>query len=256
MEVRGQSRPVPEEGLRGTSGTKYLDVDEIEEEITCPICMCVLDINLAQLLSGGSQQTCPICRKTLSTPISLSLVPLHVMDALVEKWVKTKGRGWDGLIEWQDRREVWEAQRVVWREDLEAIEMERERGRQESHRSPLGDSGGLPLSDFLLTDFLSLGIHDGVPLEYVGPDPISAFLDEVSRLRRDIRTGSTRTLPVTNHASVASLAVDVIAPLSGKSPPFLSIHWERHRLGIVLSISLEYRVKSTNATSILVCGSR
>lgn len=60
-----------------------------------------------RFLSGDRavQETCPICRKQLATPVSLSLVPLHVMDALVQKWVKAKGDEWDGLAEWQDRCE-------------------------------------------------------------------------------------------------------------------------------------------------------
>lgn len=55
--------------------------------------------------AGDVQETCPICRKKLATPVSLSLVPLHVVDALVDKWVRAKGNAWDGMQDWKDRSE-------------------------------------------------------------------------------------------------------------------------------------------------------
>jgi hypothetical protein len=129
---------------------------------------------------------------------------------------------------------VWEAQRVVWREDLAVIEVEGERTRQVEdrereqqaqgnqeqsfgyiarHRPILGDflyvaCLGLITAEpsasyllrfaFRLSDLLSLGAPRDTPVmdsgaqlrDYIRPGPVSSFLDEVSRLRREIRTGA------------------------------------------------------------------
>ncbi|KAJ9124114.1 hypothetical protein QFC22_000909 [Naganishia vaughanmartiniae] len=233
--ARQERRYIPGSGV-GEDHKERLNVDEVEEEITCPVPN--EEQRTKRNLSMDPQETCPICRKELATPVSLSLVPLHVMDAIVEKWVKAKGIEWDGITEWKERCEVWEAQRVVWREDLAAIEKERKhqaderegdqqlQGNQEHSFGPI-DRPQPALGDFLLTDLLSLGMHDGgVPRmessaqlrEYIRPDPISSFLDEVSRLRREIRTERDRYLSTTLQASFHSPSLTSRSPQADPRP--------------------------------------
>lgn len=73
----------------------------IRENVSCSIVARMG--SLADVSWSCSQQTCAICRQPLTA--AQGLIPVHALDALIERWVAKKGTTWDGLAEYTERKE-------------------------------------------------------------------------------------------------------------------------------------------------------
>ncbi|KAG7528320.1 hypothetical protein FFLO_06231 [Filobasidium floriforme] len=128
--VRTASAPaVVEETAPAAIPVDTARLEEMEDEITCPICMSIMVAvhaltTCGHTMCGGCVQewltdhdTCPICRTPTAKP---PMVPLLPMDRMIELYVRAQGEDWEGLQGWKDRREAWEALKVVIKEEEEA----------------------------------------------------------------------------------------------------------------------------------------
>ncbi|KAK6903924.1 hypothetical protein I203_107435 [Kwoniella mangroviensis CBS 8507] len=100
--------------------------DDLEEEMTCPICMSILvgphqvtpcghslcggcGVQWIQTrASTGDRVNCPTCREPVDQ--TNPLTPARTLENLIRKWIdnkiSTEGE-WDGLAEFKEREECW-----------------------------------------------------------------------------------------------------------------------------------------------------